>query len=320
MEQAGEHGAEQVARAVRAQGADAAGLPAGDGVGDAVGVFEAHRPQRLGGRVRGLGAAEIQAGGVGRIGHRAEHVVVVMAHAVELAQQGVGEGQAVGVAHEDREVFDPGRGFGQHVGLTIGHHLEPVFDRAQEAIRGGQFGGGAGRQVASANQEPQGHKGACLAQGGVSAAPDELQGLDQELDLADAALAELHVVAGDDGHLRRGAGERGFLVLVDAALHGVDVGHGGEIQVPAPDEGADRLEEGGAHREVAGDGTGLEHGRAFPVLAHAFVVGDGGVQVDAGRRGGWVRAQAQIGPKHVAVDVAGLHQGDEAARQSAKPA
>ena len=81
---------------------------------------------------------------------------------------------------------------------------------------------------------------AALAQVGVAAADDELAGLGEELDLADAALAELQVVA---GHLDR-AGEA--LVGADAQPHVVGVLDRGEVEVAAPDEGAEAVEEGRA--------------------------------------------------------------------------
>jgi hypothetical protein len=93
------------------------------------------------------------------------------------------------------------------VHLAVGDHLQPMLDRAEEAVCGGQFGGGAARDVSGPYQQPQRAQRGGRAQLGVSPAPDELQGLHQELDLADAALAELHVVAGYGRNLSRFAGE-----------------------------------------------------------------------------------------------------------------
>ena len=83
----------------------------------------------------------------------------------------------------------------------------------------------------------------------------------------------------------------------------MDVGDGGEIQPAPPDEGPDRLEEPVAEREVAGDRPRLDHRRALPVLAHALVVGQRGMQRDRGRRRGRVGPQPQVGAEHVAVGV-----------------
>ena len=65
---------------------------------------------------------------------------------------------------------------------------------------------------------------------GFAAAGDQLLGLDEELDLADAAAAELDVVAGDGDLLVAAMG-------VDLALDRVDVGDGREVEILAPDEG-----------------------------------------------------------------------------------
>ena len=67
------------------------------------------------------------------------------------------------------------------------------------------------------------------AQRRTPAAEDELLRLDEELDLADAAAAELHVVPGD----------RDLAVAahrMDLALHRVDVGDRRIVEILAPDE------------------------------------------------------------------------------------
>ena len=65
---------------------------------------------------------------------------------------------------------------------------------------------------------------------GVAAAGDELLGLGEELDIADAAAAELDVVPLDrDGAVA--------LIGMHPPLHGVDVGDGREVEIFAPDEG-----------------------------------------------------------------------------------
>ena len=104
------------------------------------------------------------------------------------------------------------------------------------------------------------------------------------------------------------------LVGVDLPLDGVDVGDGGEIQVAAPDEGADLAQEMLAERAVAGHRPRLDHRRAFPILAHALVVGDGGVHGDGQRRRRRVRAQAEIGAENVALGGALLQQPHQVAR------
>ena len=99
----------------------------------------------------------------------------------------------------------------------------------------------------------------------IAAAGDQLLGLDEELDLADAAAAELDVVAGD-GDLLVAA------MIVDLALDRMDVGDRGEVEVFPPDIGRQLGEEGLAGRDVAGDRARLDQRGALPVLAEALVV------------------------------------------------
>ena len=66
----------------------------------------------------------------------------------------------------------------------------------------------------------------------MPAAGDQLLGLREELDLADAAAADLDVVALDRDLALAAKG-------LHLPLHVVDVGQRGEIQMLAPDEGRD---------------------------------------------------------------------------------
>ena len=64
---------------------------------------------------------------------------------------------------------------------------------------------------------------------GIAAARDQLLGLREKFDLADAAAAELDVVAFDRDLAMAAIG-------VDLPLHGVHVGDRGEVEIFAPDE------------------------------------------------------------------------------------
>ena len=135
----------------------------------------------------------------------------------------------------------------------------------------------------------------------MPAAGDQLLGLHEELDLADAAAAELDVVA-LDGDLAMA------LVGVDLPLHRVDVGDRGEVEILAPDERRRRLEERFAGGDVAGAGARLDHRGALPVLARALVVVERrrGRDRDLGR--GRVGPQPQVDAEHIAVAGALLQQ------------
>ena len=99
----------------------------------------------------------------------------------------------------------------------------------------------------------------------MAAAGDQLLRLHEELDLADAAAAELDVVALDRDLAVAAIG-------VDLPLHRVHVGDRGEVEIFAPDEGREFAQELLAGRDIAGAGARLDHRRAFPVLADAFVI------------------------------------------------
>ncbi len=235
---------------------------------------------------------------------------------VQVGKQRQCEGPRAIEPHEAGEPFHAGGVGREGVGLAVSHHLQPVLDGAQEAVGGQQVVGGGTREVAGGDQRLECARGGGFAQRRVPAAPDELHGLGGELDSADAALPQLHIVPGEARHGVRVVGQRGGVVVVHAALHGADVGNGGEIEVAAPDEGADLAQEPLPQRAVAGDGAGLDHGGAFPVLTHAFVVGERRRQADGGRGGRRVGPEAQIRAEHVAVRIPRLHKGTNIPRYS----
>ncbi len=234
-------------------------------------------------------------------------------HLVEVAEQAAGEGGRRGVAQEGGERGKGLRRGGQAVGLAVLHHLQAVFGAAQRLVGSGQGGHRVGRQMAGAAQSGERGLGGGRAQGRVAAAPDELEHLRAELDLAYAALPELQVVA-QQALLRRAVRPQGrALVGVHTALHRAYVRDRGEIQVAAPDERPYRLEEASAERQVAGHRARLYHRRALPGLRRTLVIGECREQRDGRRRGAGIGAQAQVDAEHVAAGVALGHQGHEVA-------
>ena len=213
-----------------------------------------------------------------------------------------------------RQLFLPLR---QGMGLPVRDHLQPVLDRAEEAVRDSQVRrpprAGCGRTGPSARSAPSvvGSRSpgsrpphtSCnvCARNSISRMPPS---------------PELDVMAGYAGQGIAVRQKRAALVRVDAALHRVDVGDGGEIEAAAPDEGPDVLQEPRAKLQIPRHGPRLRHRGAFPVLAHAFVVGDRGRQGDRRRRRGGIGAEAQVGAEHVAVRVPRFHEGDEVCARS----
>src|SRR5262249_52461490 len=126
--------------------------------------------------------------------------------------------------------------------------------------------------------------GAAQPERRVASTEDELLGLGEEFDLADAAAAQLDVVA---QHLDRAAAAMG----VDLALDRMDVVDGGEVEVLAPDIRCEPGQEVAAYGEIAGDRVRLDHGGALPVLADAFVVELGPLHRER------ERGRARVGPQ-----------------------
>ncbi|ODR98443.1 hypothetical protein AUC68_08395 [Methyloceanibacter methanicus] len=128
----------------------------------------------------------------------------------------------------------------------------------------------------------------------MAPARDQLLRLREELDIADAAPAQLDVVAAH--------GDRPMaLELVHAPLHGMDVGHRGEVQISPPDEGRQVLEKGLAEGAVARRDTRLDQRRPFPVLAEALVVDQGGFGRERDLRRAGIGPEPQIRPVDIAV-------------------
>src|SRR6266536_5513041 len=94
---------------------------------------------------------------------------------------------------------------------------------------------------------------------------DELLGLHEEFDLADAAAAELDVMALD----------RDLVMPLEGShltLHRVHVRDGPIVEVLAPDERRDLAQEGLARRNIAGGRACLDHGGTLPVLPGALII------------------------------------------------
>ena len=115
-----------------------------------------------------------------------------------MIEQNLGEGIATGKAEEAREAFEPFALGRQGLGLLVSDHLQPVFDRAQEDDRPLSCRCARPRSIQRSLIElvERGER-VTVAQQRITAAGDQLLGLREELDLADAAAAELDIVALD---------------------------------------------------------------------------------------------------------------------------
>jgi len=226
----------------------------------------------------------------------------------QMRQQSRGECVTVGEPEKARKPAERFGVGGKRVRLLVGQHLQAMLDPAQEFISRRQ--GVARRGIDPAAGGERGKRGDRLAaaQVGISPAGDELLGLHEKLDLADAAAAELDVVAFDGDFAMAAVG-------VDLLLHGVNIGDRGVIEEFAPDEWRQVAQKLFAGGDIAGAGPRLDQRRALPVLATAFVIIERGFRGDRDLRGGRVGAKPQIDAKDIAVGRALLQKLHQIARQ-----
>ena len=184
-----------------------------------------------------------------------------------------------------------------------------MLDLAQDEIGRGEVFHRAARHLAVGAEFGEHFERARAAQVRPLAAENQLLGLDEKLDLANAAASELDVVARNSD---LGVAAHGM----DLPLHRVDVGKRRIIEIFAPDEGRQRLEKRAAKRDVARRRTRLDIGRALPVLAKHFVIAVGRGKGDRDRRRAWIWPQPQIDPQHIGIAGALLQQFDEALGQA----
>ena len=219
---------------------------------------------RLPDRVLGMGR---QGGGHHVPRRLGQDAVEDRADPLQVAQQLLRACIGVHAAEKLREPGKPGAGVGQRMGLPVGHHLQPVLGPPQHLVGVGEYAQLGVRQMPGDARRIQGRERRRLAQRGIAAAPDQLQRLCAELDLAYAAVAQLEIVA-QQPRLRVTRGfQRRVLVIVHPRLHCADIGDGGEIEMPPPDEGSNRVEEAPAQRQIARDRPRLDHRRPFQVCA-----------------------------------------------------
>ena len=188
-------------------------------------------------RVFGAGAVVHRRQLRGAGGIALEQLFVMPLHDIEMAEQVLGERRAAVVAEEAGKTLHGLGIVGQAVGLLVGDHLQPVFDPPQEFIGGGQLvARGEGDPVAR-RQHLQGLERRPHPQFRMPAAGDQLLGLREELDFADAAAPDLDIVALDRDLALSAIG-------LHLPLHVVHVGKGREIQMLAPDERRDVRQQG----------------------------------------------------------------------------
>ena len=122
---------------------------------------------------------------------------IMLLHIAQVIHERLCERFAIGKARKTGEAFKSLAVRRQRVGLLVRNHLQPVFDHAEEAIGRLHLLKRAGANPAALYERRERRKRFMQTQLGMPAAGDELLGLHEELDLTNAAAAELDVVSLD---------------------------------------------------------------------------------------------------------------------------
>ena len=177
------------------------------------------------------------------------------------------------------------------MGLAVLVHLEAMFDVAPEPVGVGKTRGIGGRKEAVLGELGEGGEGGGGLEERLASGIEQLEGLGDELDVADASATAFDVAMGValDG--------LGF----ESGLGGGDFFEEAFAEGPGVAKRLDRLEEFRAELAIAGDRAGLEEHEAFPRLAPFGVVGFVAVERAGERSGVPLRAEAQVDAVELAV-------------------
>ncbi len=174
------------------------------------------------------------------------------------------------------------------VGLQVAHHLEPVLQPAQEPVGVGEGVGVLLRDVALVRERRECGERVGLAETPIPAAMDDLEELDGELDVADAAAA-----AFDLRELLAATPD----VLLEPDLRAADLVDRGLVEVARIRELAHALDERGGEGQVARGGARLDHRLAFPGGGFALVVRERRSERSGERPRPTARAERQVDPE-----------------------
>ena len=211
-----------------------------------------------------------------------------------MAEQILCKGRAALIAEEVRKTLDGLGVVGQRMGLLVRDHLQPVLDPAQKLVGFGQFLARLKGDPVAGRENLQRLQRRAHPQFRMTAAGNQLLGLREKLDLADAAAADLDVMAFDRDLALAAIG-------LHLPLHVVDVGQCRKIQMLAPDERREFGDQRLARFGVAGARPRLDHRRAFPGPPFPLVIMQRRVGRNRHLRRGRIGPQAQIDAEHVAV-------------------
>ncbi len=148
------------------------------------------------------------------------------------------------------------------MGLLVAVHLHPVFQPAQQSVGIGERSRLGRIDHPALAQQCQQVQGVAVAQRRIAAAADDRFQLHPELDLADAAGAEFQIVfALAAAHLG-----------IDQRLQFAQAFERCVVEIAAPDEGPQALQQLAPSRQVAAHRARAQQGEALPLAAFALVV------------------------------------------------
>ena len=193
---------------------------------------------------------------------RHQHGGELLADDGAMGGQRRGQRVPVGIVQAERDALAAERIVGDVVGLRVAQHLHAVLHLPQQHIGSAQHARARAVDMSARLARHQRRQQAAHAQAGFAATADQLGQLHDELDLADAAGAELEVV----GQILA----RDF--RIDQPLHFAQAGERGVVEVLAVHERPQQLLQLLAGMPVAGHRTRLDPGVALPVAPLALVV------------------------------------------------
>ena len=226
--------------------------------------FAVHRQRR------GAAAA---AAGLALLRHRrlavVQQRVELGGHQLACGAQPLEQLAGVGVAAQVQAACNPAQVIvtrGQQMRLLVIEVLDAMLDAAQEGVGRGQRVGGGRLHQPAGGQALQALQGGARADLGELAAAHDEQQLHDELDLADAAARQLHIVGAVGA-----AGGAALRLVAHLAVQLAQPLEHAVVEVAAVDEGGDR----GAQRQRAAaldtgarrDDAALQPGEALPLAA-----------------------------------------------------
>jgi len=196
------------------------------------------------------------------------HPGLLVAQLLDELGPGVGRRRVPVTEHARQTGEGVGVG-GKSVHLLLVDQLQAVLHRPQEAVRGVEGLGVAGGDVAGVGQLGQGGECGTGADARVLASVHELEELDRELDVADAASAPLDLSLGEAP-----AGE----LVLGPGLHGPHLPQLVGAEGARPQSFGGGGLEGGAEVGAPGRRSGLQQGLELPGLGPVLPVGPVGLQ------------------------------------------